>query len=578
MRDTEQTPGVSTCLESVSLAHDPTSSNISSSATNSFFSLGLPQRLVLFALLFAAEWSPITNLIHKGRGAGALLEIAIAFSSFLLALGYFRAKESLRMISSDLKKTPLRWDLLAGHALALAAFLGLSALSAGNGLAGYALVAAWYAAGVLAIMLAGCAFVPAKVAIEFVRTTGYAWIYALVAAVVAWRLVIASPLWNGLVWNPAIDLSWKPATDATFNMVQSLLHLFLSQVIVNRDTMTIGSPKFTVIILPWCAGFEGLALMLVFSIAWIGYFRREFRFPHALLLVPAGMLVIWLSNVVRITALILIGVAGFRNVAAGGFHSQAGWIAFNCVALSFAILTRHMPWFASRTFIARNEASLPQAAVEARAEHNPTAAYLIPFLAILAAAMLARAASGSFEWLYPLRFAAAGGVLWFFRSKYREMDWRFGALSILAGCAVFALWLGIDLISGAKQTSALGAGLASLSSAARVAWLVFRTAAAVLTVPIAEELAFRGFLIRRLSSADFESLSPRHYTFVTVLVSSVAFGLLHGDRWLAGTLAGLIFAVAYLRRGRIGDAVMAHATTNALLAAWVLAGSKWYLW
>jgi membrane protease YdiL (CAAX protease family) len=47
---------------------------------------------------------------------------------------------------------------------------------------------------------------------------------------------------------------------------------------------------------------------------------------------------------------------------------------------------------------------------------------------------------------------------------------------------------------------------------------------------------------------------------------------------LAGTLAGLIYAVAFLRRGRIGDAVMAHATTNALLAVYVLLGGKWDLW
>jgi CAAX prenyl protease-like protein len=120
--------------------------------------------------------------------------------------------------------------------------------------------------------------------------------------------------------------------------------------------------------------------------------------------------------------------------------------------------------------------------------------------------------------------------------------------------------------------------LAALPSAARISWLVFRTAAAVITVPIAEELAFRGFLIRRISSADFESLDPRYYTYVAVLVSSVAFGLLHGDRWLAGTLAGVIYAVAFLRRGRIGDAVVAHATTNALLAVFVLVAGKWDLW
>jgi CAAX prenyl protease-like protein len=149
---------------------------------------------------------------------------------------------------------------------------------------------------------------------------------------------------------------------------------------------------------------------------------------------------------------------------------------------------------------------------------------------------------------------------------------------VIAGFAVFGIWLGLDLITGTHGPSVIGAGLASLPAPARIAWLVFRTAAAVVTVPMAEELAFRGFLIRRISSADFESLSPRHYTYLAILVSSVVFGLLHGERWLAGTFAGLIYAATFLRRGRIGDAVIAHAITNALLAALALTYGKWDLW
>ena len=49
-------------------------------------------------------------------------------------------------------------------------------------------------------------------------------------------------------------------------------------------------------------------------------------------------------------------------------------------------------------------------------------------------------------------------------------------------------------------------------------------------------------------------------------------------RPLAGILAGLLYATAFLRRGRIGDAVVAHALTNAMLAAWVLWTGSWYLW
>ncbi len=575
MRDTEQTPGVSRILT----GSEPDSSNAYRFIPIHPSSLGLPHRLILFVLLFAAEWIPITHFVHKGRGGGSLLYIAVAFSSLFMSIAYFRAKQAFQRISNEVMKTPIRWGILAFHLAALGAFVGLSAISTSDNPLGYVLGALWYATGVGAIVLAGCAFVPPKLAIELVRSTGYAWVYALVAGLVAWRAMIVLPLWNGAVWNPAVDLAWKPSLDATFYLVKGFLHLFLPQVVADRPTMTIGSPKFHVVITPWCAGYEGTALMLVFSVAWLAYFRREFRFPRALLLIPAGLALVWFSNVLRITFLILIGVAGAPDVAIGGFHSQAGWIAFNCIALSFAVLTRHVPWFASATFASNKIASDSLVSKKStHAVHDATAAYLTPFLAILAAAMISRAASGGFEWLYPLRFVAAAGALWFFRSEYMKLDWRFGWFSVIAGCAVFGIWLGLDVMTGTHAPSAIAAGLASLPAAARIAWLVFRTTAAVVTVPIAEELAFRGFLIRRLSSADFESLSPRHYTYIAVLISSVAFGLLHGERWIAGTIAGLIYAAAFLRRGRIGDAVIAHATTNALLAVFVLVAGKWDLW
>jgi CAAX prenyl protease-like protein len=197
---------------------------------------------------------------------------------------------------------------------------------------------------------------------------------------------------------------------------------------------------------------------------------------------------------------------------------------------------------------------------------------------ILAAAMLSRAASGSFEWLYPLRLLAAGAALWYYRSSYGQLNWRFGWFSPVAGILVFALWLALDRLAGPHSDTVIANGLAAAAPSARIVWLILRTAAAVITVPIAEELAFRGFLMRRLISADFESVGLQEFTYVSVVVSSVAFGLMHGDRWLAGTAAGLIYAGALLRRGRIGDAVVAHATTNGLLAAWVLIGGHWNMW
>ena len=37
---------------------------------------------------------------------------------------------------------------------------------------------------------------------------------------------------------------------------------------------------------------------------------------------------------------------------------------------------------------------------------------------------------------------------------------------------------------------------------------------------------------------------------------------MHG-RWLAGTIAGMCYALVMYRRGELGDAISAHAITNA---------------
>jgi CAAX prenyl protease-like protein len=109
-----------------------------------------------------------------------------------------------------------------------------------------------------------------------------------------------------------------------------------------------------------------------------------------------------------------------------------------------------------------------------------------------------------------------------------------------------------------------------------LAWVVFRVVGSVVTVPVAEELAFRGYALRRLASSDFEQ-TPLRFTWLSFLLSSILFGALHG-RWLAGTVAGMFYACALYRRGRVGDAILAHATTNALIAADVLILGNWNLW
>ena len=100
---------------------------------------------------------------------------------------------------------------------------------------------------------------------------------------------------------------------------------------------------------------------------------------------------------------------------------------------------------------------------------------------------------------------------------------------------------------------------------------------AIITVPVAEELFFRGYLQRKLIASDFEAVPFGRFTWMSFIVSSLAFGLLH-QSWIAGVIAGSLFALAVYRRGRLADAITAHATANALLSVYVLATGAWSLW
>ena len=53
-------------------------------------------------------------------------------------------------------------------------------------------------------------------------------------------------------------------------------------------------------------------------------------------------------------------------------------------------------------------------------------------------------------------------------------------------------------------------------------------------VPIAEELAFRGFLYRWLISRKFETVPFGQFSLIALFASSLLFGMLH-ERWLAAS-------------------------------------------
>jgi CAAX protease family protein len=85
-----------------------------------------------------------------------------------------------------------------------------------------------------------------------------------------------------------------------------------------------------------------------------------------------------------------------------------------------------------------------------------------------------------------------------------------------------------------------------LPAAGRALWLALRVFGSVPIVPVAEELAFRGYLLGRLQAREFLAVPFERWIPWAVLVSSAAFGAIHAG-WLGGTLAGLMFAIVQIR-------------------------------
>jgi exosortase E/protease (VPEID-CTERM system) len=382
------------------------------------------------------------------------------------------------------------------------------------------------------------------------------WAYAAGAALAA---VLMTTGWRAL---------WQPASLVTYQMVQLMLRPLIGQLVVEPDRLRIATGRFGVLISPECSGMEGIGLLLLFGGVWLWLCRRECRFPQALLLLPVGLVVLFVLNSARIAALVLIGHAGWQQIAVQGFHTQAGWIAFNGVAFGLCVVAGRIPWLTND----RPERVVNPATV------NKVAVYIGPFLAILAGTMLARAMTGGFEWMYPLHVAAPCVVFWMYRHEYRKMDWQFTWTGPAVGLLAFAMWIGLEWAIGGSPSGAVPGALQSASGAARWGWISVRLFGSVMVVPVAEELAFRGFVLRRLMTEEFDRLAPARFTIWALAASSVLFGAMHGGRWLAGTAAGLLYALAYMRKGRLADAVIAHVVTNGLIAASVLGLGWWKLW
>jgi exosortase E/protease (VPEID-CTERM system) len=362
--------------------------------------------------------------------------------------------------------------------------------------------------------------------------------------------------------------SWDSLAVPTMQLSETVLGFFYADVIHEPVTRSLGTSDFQVEVSAACAGYEGIGLIIAFLFLYLLLFRRDFRFPHVLLLFPIGIIVIWTLNVLRIAMLIAIGTSVSPEIAEVGFHSNAGWIAFILVSIGTVSLAHRIPYFS-------NVVSAPEHS-EFKEPARMANALLVPMLVLLASILITSAFSAGFNWLYPVGVVTTGTALWYYRTSYGFRNTQLTIQPVLIGVFVFFIWMMLVPASGEKTTE-FATNLFNTSPYITFLWLAFRFLGATITVPLAEELAFRGYLLSKLSGGKPGTEGAIPFTWLSFLVSSILFGLFHGA-WLAGSIAGMCYALARYHRGKVADAVLAHLTTNLLLSLYVLLTGEWSYW
>ncbi len=354
--------------------------------------------------------------------------------------------------------------------------------------------------------------------------------------------------------------AWDHTPRWTLLAVARFLEMLGQEPHVDVASQTLGIRNFVVTVGAGCSGYEGMGLMVVFLTAYLILFRREFRFPVALTLIPLGVVVAWFANLVRIAALLLIGGHGAPALALGAFHTRTGWVLFCAVALAFVGSAPRLPWV-------RKEKGSGVGMVG-----QATTVFLLPWLSGVAVDLLLPMLGVPAPWVAVMRVLVAGGVCFACLPGLRvaiAASRRADQSCHCRGHWVACMTTGIagGLLFVLLTTTKSPAAAPALSFTAAVQFLGY-----VCLTPVLEELAFRGFLARRLVSTEFWKVPGSHLSWSAVLLSSLLFGVLH-ESWLGATLVGVLCALLYRHCGRLREPIVAHGLANAVV--WGLQWTPW---
>jgi uncharacterized protein len=233
---------------------------------------------------------------------------------------------------------------------------------------------------------------------------------------------------------------------------------------------------------------------------------------------------------------------------------------------------------------------------------SPAAVRVLPFALFLVLTFCqGKLGAASAYWIYGLKTLVGLALILAVWPFIGEMRWAFSWAGVGVGVAVFGIWVGLDgwypdftsllaawtgpvgkwlgLKPSGAEALALWNPLAAFGADSPLAWGVIsvRILGSSLVVPPLEEVFYRSFLYRYIVQPEFQTVSLGRFHGGAFLLTAAVFGLAH-QQWLAGILCAFAYQGLVVWKGRLGDAMLAHAVTNFLLGLWVVWRGAWHFW
>jgi len=224
------------------------------------------------------------------------------------------------------------------------------------------------------------------------------------------------------------------------------------------------------------------------------------------------------------------------------------------------------------------------------ARRRPDFVFMAPYLAYLLLLPLKDWVPAAYlPWATAARGILGLLVFWSLRRHFPPLGKPHWPIAITAGVLSAMLWVGGEYLfdqihlggrffvfPGVLEVKDPREGLTALSWASQV---VLRLAVATITVPIVEEIFWRGFLLRAFINWDrFERVPLGTFAWRAFIGTALLSCLQHPDNWGVSILCWLAWNGLMYWKKSLLCLMITHGVTNLVLYLYVIRTGDWQFW